>query len=437
LVAALAVSLLADALASPHEVAEAGDPPRLATTAELGGSERYLTYVSTDKPIYREGESVRVRAVLLHAFNRKPYPAWAQAQLQVLGPKGDSVFNTQVQLQEGILGFAWPIPEGTAGGEHIVKVEFPWAGMAPAERKIEIRAYRPPRLNAQIVFGRDGYGPGDMVAATLHVERAEGGIPAGAKVTAIARVDGSELPQVTGSVDAGGDCVVSFALPKSIERGEGTLAMVIEDGGVVETESKTIPILVSTVDIAFYPEGGDLIAGLPNRVYLEARTPAQKPADLEGVIVDEDGRTVAEVKTEHEGRGRFTFTPKRGERYQLKINKPSGISRMFALPEIKPTGAVIQSVDDVTQAGAPVRLRIASSEREPVTLTLSQREIELASVALRGGQLVERSLCVPPEVAGTLIATVWDLDGRPLAERLVFRRPSRAIDVKVTASKKT
>ena len=37
--------------------------------------------------------------------------------------------------------------------------------------------------------------------------------------------------------------------------------MVIQDGGVVETASKTIPILLQTVDLEFYPEGGDLIAG--------------------------------------------------------------------------------------------------------------------------------------------------------------------------------
>ena len=44
---------------------------------------------------------------------------------------------------------------------------------------------------AEEVFVRDGYGPGDTVAASVHVDRAEGGIPAGAKVNAIARVDGS------------------------------------------------------------------------------------------------------------------------------------------------------------------------------------------------------------------------------------------------------
>jgi hypothetical protein len=85
--------------------------------------------------------------------------------------------------------------------------------------------------------------------------------------------------------------------------------MIVEDGGTVETATKTIPILLQTVDLAIYPEGGDLVAGLPNRVYIEGRTPAKKPADTAGVIVDAKGKQVATFRTEHEGRGRFSLFP--------------------------------------------------------------------------------------------------------------------------------
>src|SRR5690606_28850317 len=132
---------------------------------------------------------------------------------------------------------------------------------------------------SQIKFLRDGYGPGDTVVATLHTERAEGGIPAGAPVTVIARVDGAEVFRGATQVDENGDATARFDLPADIARGEGTLALVIEDGGVVETASKTIPILLQTVDLTMYPEGGDLVAGLPNRVYFEAFTPYGDPAD--------------------------------------------------------------------------------------------------------------------------------------------------------------
>ncbi|MDC0317735.1 MG2 domain-containing protein, partial [bacterium] len=265
--------------------------PTKVSTSELGGADRYMTYLSTDKPIYRPGETMYVRGVVLHHRSRKPLPSNSnlQAAFNIKGPKGDSVASGWVTLQESVFGLQWKVPDEQAGGEFTVNVTYPSHGYTPAERKFDVRAYRAPRLKSQITFLRDGYGVGDEVAAMLAVERAEGGIPEGATVAVIARVDGKEVFHGPAVVDSNGKCVARFELPKKIERGEGTLAMVIQDGGVVETASKTIPILLQTVDLELYPEGGDLIAGLPNRVYFEAFTPAKKPADLAGIVLDEDG----------------------------------------------------------------------------------------------------------------------------------------------------
>src|SRR5438445_12404207 len=117
-----------------------------------------------------------------------------------------------------------------------------------------------------------------MVAANLHVERAEGGIPAGAKVSVSARVDGEEIWKGTTMVDSSGNASASFRLPAAIARGEGVIVMIIEDGGTVETATQTIPILLQTLDLAIYPEAGDLIAGLPTRACVDGRSAAGKPA---------------------------------------------------------------------------------------------------------------------------------------------------------------
>ena len=45
---------------------------KLPEPEALGGPERYLTHVSTDKPIYRAGEKVYVRAVVLGARDSRP-----------------------------------------------------------------------------------------------------------------------------------------------------------------------------------------------------------------------------------------------------------------------------------------------------------------------------------------------------------------------------
>ena len=124
---------------------------------------------------------------------------------------------------------------------------------------------------------------------------------------------------------------VSGCLPP-LRAVKASMAMVIEDGGTVETAAKTIPILLQTLDLAIYPEGGDLIAGLPNRVYVQGRTPSQKPADMAGVILNAAGKEVAAFRTEHEGRGRFSFVPSKGDSYSLHITEPAGIKTMFRAP---------------------------------------------------------------------------------------------------------
>jgi uncharacterized protein YfaS (alpha-2-macroglobulin family) len=142
--------------------------PGLVDSGRFGGESRYLTFVSTDKPIYRGGENLYVRGVVLHHASHAPLnEPGIRSFVEVVGPKGDQVASGFAVVEDGVLGFAWRVPDGQAGGEYVVRVTFPGYGHTAAERKFDVRAYRAPRLKTQIKFLRDGYGPGDEVAAPL------------------------------------------------------------------------------------------------------------------------------------------------------------------------------------------------------------------------------------------------------------------------------
>lgn len=398
--------------------------------------DRFLSHVSTDKPIYRPGEKVYVRAVVLHANRHTAMAGENQAMVEVTGPKGDTVASGWTMIQDATAGFAWEIPSGMAGGEYTVKVSHPYTGHSPGVRKFDIRAYRAPRLKSQIVYLRDGYGPGDTVSASVHVDRAEGGVPANAKVTAIARLDGNEIAKIETKVDEKGNASAQFKLPAEIARGDGVMSFVIEDGGIVETASKTLPILLQTVDLTMYPEGGDLVAGVKNRVYLQAFTPAKKPADLTGVIVDGKGVDVCTFATAHEGRGRFSFTPVKGEQYTLKIHSPAGIRTTYPLPEVKESGVALSAVEELTAKGRAVKLSLASAAKGTFKLSLYQRDTELTSRAVETGAEAQTVVFeLAPEIDGVLVATVRDEKGTPLAERLVFRQSAKKVKVSIAADK--
>ncbi|HEY7116168.1 MAG TPA: MG2 domain-containing protein, partial [Tepidisphaeraceae bacterium] len=102
-----------------------GEDARPAAAARpavnFGGPDRYLTFVSTDKPIYRPGEKLYVRAALLHADKHTPSPDRQVQSIEITGPKGDVVAGGWVNPQDGVTGFSWDIPAATPGGEYTVK----------------------------------------------------------------------------------------------------------------------------------------------------------------------------------------------------------------------------------------------------------------------------------------------------------------------------
>ena len=96
-----------------------------------------------------------------------------------------------------------------------------------------------------------------------------------------------------------------------IDKGVGQLSVTVNDGGVIETTSKTIPILLQSVTVDVYPEGGQCVLHLPCRVYIEATGPSGDPVDVSGnICAVGSAAVVATVSTVHEGRGVSTlFTP--------------------------------------------------------------------------------------------------------------------------------
>ena len=422
-------------LAFPFALAEqatdttASEPSK---SNDLGGPDRYLTHLSVDKPIYRGGDAMFARAVVLHHRTRKPIGGSVFAMLEITGPKGESVTKLGGSTVDGVAGFRWQVPVDLAGGQYKATIS-PATGDAPAERKFEIRAYRPARLRSQISFLRKGYGSGERVTAYLKTERSEGGFPVDANVKIVARVDDVEVYRATSTVDATGNCLADFQLPDAIERGEGTLAMIIEDGGVVETASKTIPILLQHVDLNLYPEGGNLVADLENRVYLEAFTPANKPADIAGIIVDHHGKAVGSFATEHEGRGRFSFSPRKGRAYFLQIRKPTGIKAEYPLPKVVEHGATIAPATDTFKSDKQIKISVTASATANYIVTVSHRGAEIESIDTRLTANTPKQLrFAASNIEGVLAVTVRTRTGVALAERLVFREPSRVINIAVT-----
>jgi hypothetical protein len=396
-------------------------------------AQRYVAQISTDKPMYKPGEAVFFRALALERYSLRA-DREHQVCFTVRSPRGSVVHQDWAGTTRGVASSAFAVSPGMPGGEYSIEAASAEGLFAPEKRSFTIQAYRLPRLKKELKFTGESYGPGQTAAATLSVERTEGGPAVGAKLTITATVDGKEVYKREAAANAGGAATIEFPLPKDIERGEGLLSVAIDDGGTVETAAKAIPIALAKLDVDFYPEGGDLVAGVASRCYLSARTTLGKPAALKGWVLSASGSKVAKVETAHKGMGVFSFTPRAGERYHLAIEEPKGIEGEHLLPEVKASGVVLRCPAGVTGPNDELPVVVAMAGSEPRTLAVAAycRGTLVGQDTLTASAGENRlALKIDPSAHGVLTVTVYDRSVTPVAERLVYRRSDRRLDVRM------
>ncbi len=410
------------------EVAALAGDRREVTTLELApGTDNPLVHLSTDKPAYRPGETVFLRGLFLDRLSLAPREG--QYRLRVVDGKGVEQIGSSFQTQQGVAASTWPIPPNAVGGEYAFEVRDGADEFAVERQTFLVRRYQPPRLKKELDLDRETYAPGAHGSAELAVERAEGGIPAGAVVEATLLVDGEETWRESGALDAEGRAVFAFEVPATVERGEARLLARVTDGGIVETALEPFVIPTGAVEVDFYPEGGDLVAGVANRVYAQVSDPLGRPISARGRVVDDRGREVAPFETLHQGRARFEIAPERGRAYRLELDEPA--ASPVELPGAAPSGVAIRSPRDSTPPGEALELEVFTPSRGPWVLGAFCRGVLVAQDAFTGAGSREIALGLPEHVAGVLRVTVFDRDLLPVAERLVQRESAREVRIEL------
>ena len=397
---------------------------------------RCLTYVNVDRPVYRPGETVFFRSVTL---NRRSLAAHIDVPIryQLVDPSGAVVPNAFIEgvTERGVGNGSFVIPSTAPGGPYQL-VAKSLDGFFPDEvKEFQVRAYRVPRFKKDLEFRKRSYGAGETVEADFSANRAEGGAVAGAAVRITARVDEQIVYRHNATTSAEGTLAVAFDLPEHINEGVGQLSIAVDDGGVQETQSKTIPIQLGRVAVDFYPEGGYLVDGLQNRVYFAARNPLGEPIHIQGEVLSRSGHAVAKIETVRDGMGRFEFVPKRGEKYTLKVISPVDVTNNPKLPSVVKALPVIDTGEGVFDTNSPLSITVRNTKKLTAVVRAVCRGqlVGQKNVKFKPGA-TSLQLPVRNDATGVIRVTILDAEtipAQPLVERLVYRREERKLNVSI------
>jgi len=390
-------------------------------------------YVMTDKPLYQPGETIWFRADL-RSTGTLVGAAPTGLTMQLVSPRGAIAMQKRIQTASGVAQNDFALAPDLEGGEYTIQLTADDGTVD--SKKIIVNTYEAPRLMKTLEFVRKAYGAGDQVAAAIEVKRATGEPFAGKSLTGVVTVDDVELARLPIKTDGDGKAVAKFALPATLARGDGLLTILADDGGVTESIQKRIPIVMTTIALGLSPEGGDLVDGLPGRVYFMARNTIGKPADVEGKVVDDRGQVVSEFTSIHDGLGRFDIKPATDRSYHVEITRPAGITQKFAVPSAKPGGCVLRSVAENSADTLRVAATCTTARSVLVEAVLRETRLAAGAIDVPAGAPTLLELPVDPTAQGAVRVTLFSTKQAPLAERLVYHGRGQDLKITLAADKK-
>ncbi len=188
------------------------------------------------------------------------------------------------------------------------------------------------------------------------------------------------------------------------------------------------------IDIQFLPEGGDEVENVVGTIAFRATDQRGLPVAVSGRVVDDLDTTITEFETMHDGMGLFQMAPQKGRTYTAVIKTPLG-ERRVSLPTPRPDGVVLNT--RTTAKGVGFLLRADTLSRylgHPVQVVASlYGQLCFKARTTLTTENSEISGFIPTDkfVPGVMTITLFAEDGEPLAERVVFIRPS---DIRIPAT---
>ena len=180
-----------------------------------------------------------------------------------------------------------------------------------------------------------------------------------------------------------------------------------------------------SISLRFFPEGGDAIYGMVNRIAFKATNSDGLSCAVGGRIVDKTGKKVVDFSSEHDGMGVTEFLFEEGNEYTAVATAPGNLktSASTVLPKAKEEGVGLK-----VENNSPNRLFVlvnrAAKAKEKfsvvkVVATLNYQIVFSQILDLDKGE----TACTINKKrlpAGLLHISLFDRNNLPLAERLAF-----------------
>jgi uncharacterized protein YfaS (alpha-2-macroglobulin family) len=430
---------------------------QVETTSTVQLEDEVSILLTSEKPVYQPSQTIHLRAL---ALNRADHHAVAERALtfEVEDPRGNKVFRKAAQTDSfGLASTEFTLADEVNLGAYHVRVKMGDANSNAADLTVNVQRYVLPKFGLMIDFdAKDGkqkrdYRPGDHVTGTVKANYFFGKPVANANVMLKASAMDVELFDAAteeGRTNGDGTYHFDFVLPRFFAGDgsrHGTAPVVVEatvKDAAEHAETRGEPITVSETPLVItaIPEGGKLVRGLENEVYILASYPDGTPAKAD--IEARFGRSRQTAKTDDAGIATIEV-PGNEANNALRIDaddrKGNRTSQSLTLEtRAGDDQLLVRTTHSVVKPGDRIEISLLSTHQSGaayIDLVHEGQTILTGDVDIENGK-AELSLIATPAMSGTITVTgyVISRDGREVTDqRLLFVQPAEELHIDAAA----
>jgi len=354
---------------SAQSVSDTGGVKNLISTintynSKFGPEKLYLTF---DKPYYAVGDTIWFKAYLLNAADKKASTYSNKIYVELLNDSSEVRQRLVIPISAGLGQGDFKLETNLGQGAYTVRAYTNWLQNFGEDHFFHQRFYiGKPADNSWLIREQHQTtvaGENNQVKIAMQIKTANGRPVVNEPVT-IRLLDGRKGIVKT-DVQTGADGTINTDLIFSAKTDGRNLSLLLNS----KQPNTTLKLpfytkLAGDIDLQFLPEGGNIVAGLYNKIAFKAIGEDGLGVDVEGSIVNSKNEEVASFKSLHNGMGNFALIPAAGERYTARLNLP-GVTKTYNLPVAKPSGLVMRT-DGVTNKDT-LRLYITGTADLPDT----------------------------------------------------------------------
>lgn len=388
---------------------------------------REKIFVQTDRPTYNNTDTIWLKAYVLDAgLNYSKQSGLLYTEL--IDDTGKVVLRQSMPVRDG-LSFGQVILDNKIEpeGDYTLRVYTNWMQNQQTESFFTQRIYIGTINNDAWLINKDTRlnpkNGQDNLIVSLHLNKADNQSPVLLQDVGISIMNGTKrLLNDHMKTDISGKLDFNFNLPDN--RLPSTRIILTDAGNKNGSHKLIIPVPVDRnkyIDLQFMPEGGKMVTGLPSIVGFKAISEDGKGVNVNGKILDSKGNVVTIFRSSHLGMGSFTLMPQQGETYTAKIDS---VEKTYLLPAAAPSGVALHVNNPADKDSVYIKVLVSedikSSGQVFSLVGLSDDEAVYAATLTVENGVTRAAISKQRFKSGIAHFTVFDLQHRPVAERLVF-----------------